>query len=137
MSNNRHRGDFKEMTFKRDGFRCVMCGAPAVDAHHVLDRKLFSDGGYHLDNLASLCGTCHLGAEDTSISVEDIREAAKITVPYLPDGFDKQGRYDKWGNAIRDNGTREQGPLFKDDGARRALGRLIYDGTFVFNEKYL
>ena len=37
--------------------RCVLCDAVAVDAHHVLDRKLYPDGGYYLGNGAAVCST--------------------------------------------------------------------------------
>lgn len=50
------RDDFREFVFKRDNHKCVVCGEPAVDAHHILERRLFHDSGYYLDNGASLCG---------------------------------------------------------------------------------
>ena len=50
------RDDFRELTFQRDGHRCVLCGAPAQDAHHIIERRLFPDGGYYLGNGASVCG---------------------------------------------------------------------------------
>jgi len=41
---------------KRDGFHCVLCGAPAVVADHVVSRR---DGGRdELGNLRSLCRDC-------------------------------------------------------------------------------
>ena len=29
------RDDFRNGTFERDHFQCVVCGLPAVDAHHL------------------------------------------------------------------------------------------------------
>ncbi len=49
------RDDFRNAVFARDNHRCVICGEPAKDAHHILERRLFPDGGYYLNNGASLC----------------------------------------------------------------------------------
>lgn len=127
------RRAFKEATFARDGHACVICGAPAVDAHHILERKLFSDGGYYLSNGSSLCSACHLEAEKTVLSVERIRAACGITAPRLPAGFSPERSYDKWGNEIAADGHRRPGPLFHDEGARKILlqAGFLYDGTFT------
>lgn len=132
------RQSFGQACFDRDTARCVSCGAPAVDAHHILDRKLYKDGGYYLENAASVCGPCHLKAEQTVISVEDLRSACGITRPALPEGFDAPRRYDKWGNEILEDGSRLPGPLFNDDGARKALAMagLLYSGVFPFETLY-
>lgn len=126
------RREFNAAVFARDQHRCVICGLPAVDAHHILDRKLFADGGYALNNGASLCADCHMSAEMTTLSVEEIRAACGITTPHLPAGWDPCLTYDKWGNVIRPDRTRTRGPLFTDDGARRSLAAAgcLYDGTF-------
>ena len=72
------RDEFREGVFKRDSHKCVMCKAPAVDAHHVLDRALLDDGGYYLNNGVSLCSEHHLDAEKTLISCDTLMEAAGI-----------------------------------------------------------
>jgi 5-methylcytosine-specific restriction endonuclease McrA len=42
---------------KRDGYRCVLCGRPARDVHHVHEHAL---GGLDVpDNLISLCAEHH------------------------------------------------------------------------------
>jgi hypothetical protein len=42
----------------RDHWRCVLCGAPATDADHIVPR---SEGGPNtLANLRALCHPCHL-----------------------------------------------------------------------------
>lgn len=103
------REEFKESVFKRDNNKCVMCHAPAVDAHHVLDRKLFTDGGYYLKNGASLCSSCHEKAERDEISVQDILAKTgidKVTGMILPSDLriseDDENvdsiHFDKWGN---------------------------------------
>ena len=30
------RDEFREGVFKRDGHKCVICGQPAKDAHHII-----------------------------------------------------------------------------------------------------
>lgn len=126
------RKTFSAEIFKRDGHKCVLCGAPAVDAHHILDRKLFADGGYYLSNAASVCNPCHLRVEATTVTVEEVRAACGITAPVLPEWLDPSKRYDKWGNEVLADGTRIPGPLFGDDGCRKALqgAGLLWSGIF-------
>ena len=91
---------FKTDVFKRDNGVCVFCELPAVDAHHIVDRSLWEDGGYHLNNGASLCEEHHKQAEDSTLSCEEIRKAAGITSIILPDTLNPKNNYDKWGNNI-------------------------------------
>ena len=127
------RDSFREGVFKRDRNICVTCGAPAVDAHHIIERKLFDDGGYYLSNGSSLCARCHLYAEMTVISVEEIRRSIGIEAFILPECLTVGRSYDKWGNEVLTDGRRVPGPLFDDHGARKILQRagVLYDGTFV------
>jgi len=131
------RGGFRDAVFARDGGACVVCGAPAQDAHHIMERRLFTDGGYYLDNGASLCGEHHLLAETTELSVEDVREAAGIpeSRAVLPEHLYK-GRYDKWGNPILASGLRAKGELFGDPSVRKALGAGGALGLFRDHAKY-
>ena len=69
------RDIFRQQVFERDG-SCVICNGPAEDAHHIMERKLWDDGGYHLDNGAALCSGCHFKAETTLIHIDEIRRAA-------------------------------------------------------------
>jgi hypothetical protein len=59
----RVRAAFAAAVFGRDGHRCVTCGAPAVDPHHITDRNEMPNGGYVAENGISLCGPCHERAE--------------------------------------------------------------------------
>lgn len=115
------RDQFREKVFERDNHKCVVCGAPAVDAHHILERRLFVDGGYYIDNGASVCAEHHMQCEMTVISVEEIRNYANITKPVLPDHFYDDARYDKWGNVVMDNGRRLRGELFEDESVQKVL----------------
>lgn len=91
------RLQFNEQVFKRDKHKCVFCEKPAVDAHHILDRKLWHDGGYYLDNGASVCEECHLKCEQCELSVEEVREACGIKKILTPPGLLTNVSYDKWG----------------------------------------
>lgn len=121
------RDEFREAVFARDGHRCVVCRAPAQDAHHIVERRLFEDGGYDVDNGASLCGSCHMKAETTELSCEDIRRAAGITRVVLPDHLyaDAETPYDKWGNIILPSGRRLPGELFYDGSVQKVLAPYL------------
>lgn len=91
------REQFFEAVMERDRKRCVHCREHAVDAHHLIDRKCFADGGYYEDNGVSLCSKCHLYAEQGLLSPQQLRRCAGITNVVLPDGLDSSLEYDKWG----------------------------------------
>jgi len=93
---------------------------------HIMDRKLFSNGGYYLDNCASVCESHHWAVEKTDISVEDVRKAAGITNIILPEGFDSSKVYDKWGNIILPNGRRQPGPMFFEENVQKILKDKIW-----------
>lgn len=114
-----NRETFKKECFKRDRNKCVFCDKEAVDAHHILDRKLFKDGGYYLDNAASVCSEHHLDCEYTKITVQQVYDACSITTPVLPDGFSPYKIYDKWGNEIVNEYKRIPGPLFNDTAVQK------------------
>jgi 5-methylcytosine-specific restriction endonuclease McrA len=57
------REHFRAVVFTRDNFKCVFCGKPAVDAHHITDRNELKYGGYVLQNGISLCEDDHKKAE--------------------------------------------------------------------------
>lgn len=127
------RDEFRERVLQRDGRRCVICGAREIDgarldAHHLLERRLFSDGGYYELNGATVCDDpgdgslgCHLKAERTLISPEELREAAGIKTALLPSGFDDEARWTKWGDMVHPDGTRAPGPLFAEASVQKVL----------------
>ena len=134
------RDAFREAVFKRDRWKCVFCKDDAQDAHHILERRLWPDGGYYLENGASVCGPCHMRCEDTTYSVEDVRHAAGITKIVVPDQFYPDHIYDKWGNPILEDGRRGKGELFYDESVQKVLGDILslftpyvkYPRTFHF-----
>lgn len=115
------RDAFRAAVFARDGGLCVACKATAQDAHHIIERRLWPDGGYYLDNGASVCGRCHLECERTNISVERVRELAGINRIVLPEHLYHDQLYDKWGNIILQNGMRLRGELFYDESVQKVL----------------
>lgn len=115
------REQFKTLVFKRDKGFCVFCSKPSEDAHHILDRKLWTDGGYYLSNGASVCHEHHWMCEKTDISVEEVRTACKIVDFVLPEGFNKNQIYDKWGNTINKDGSRVPGVMFWEENVLKIL----------------
>lgn len=115
------REDFKKYVFERDNHKCVICGAPAADPHHILERRLFLDGGYYLDNGASVCNEHHYQCETTEISVETLREKCGISNPVIPPHFDEDTVYEKWGGVVLANGMRLRGELFHEEGVQKVL----------------
>ena len=116
------RDEFRETVFERDGHKCVCCPQPATAVHHILERKLFPDGGYLSSNGASLCADCHLKAETNLILPDEIREAAGISEIILPPGFDPSRRHCKWGNSMDEWGNViEHGPLWDSEQYSKAM----------------
>jgi hypothetical protein len=137
------RDAFREAVFKRDGYRCVFCGKRAeetpegkLDAHHIIERRLWSDGGYYIDNGATVCEEHHLECEKTIISVEEVRERAGITKIIVPDQFYPEQSITKWGDYILENGLRSRGELFFDESVQKVLERAGMLDRYVWYTKY-
>lgn len=133
------RDQFREAVFERDNNQCVICGeTEKLDAHHILERRLWDDGGYYLDNGATLCDKgqsgCHMKAEMTILSCEEIREAAGITTTHIPPHLYRDLRFDKWGNIIQPNETRIKGELFHDPSVQKVLK---FSGLLPFFSSYV
>lgn len=121
------RDEFRHWVFARDRHTCLLCGAFNVklDAHHILERRLWPDGGYYLDNGATVCEPCHLKCEQTTVSCEEVRERAGITRVVLPPHLYDDQPYDKWGNPILANGQRLRGELFEDESVQKVLAPVL------------
>lgn len=118
------RQQFREQVLQRDNYRCVVCKStvnPVV--HHILERRLFDDGGYYISNGATVCEEHHLKCETTEISVEEVRTACRITEIIIPEHLynDAEHPIDKWGNIILGNGQRLKGELFHDESVQKIL----------------
>lgn len=117
------RDEFRKAVLDRDRHRCVFCGEePHV--HHIMERRLFSDGGYYLGNGAAVCEKHHKLCEATLISTQEVRDAAGISEVVLPPHLYSDDLYDKWGNIITNEGVgrRLKGELWDDAGVQKALG---------------
>lgn len=115
------RDEFRSRVLARNAGLCVFCSKPAVDAHHIIERRLWPDGGYYLDNGAGVCSEHHLACERTEISVEEVRAACGITRIVVPPHLYPDHRYDKWGNHVLQNGQRLKGELFADESVQKVL----------------
>lgn len=106
------RVEFRRRGFLRTkGMCCVPgCKERAVDAHHIMDRKLWNDGGYYLSNCAPVCGKHHLDCENgvytpaqvtefCGIPLQEVRRPDKLKA--LTNGEYAElfsiGMIDKWG----------------------------------------
>jgi RNA ligase-like protein len=149
------RDEFRAAVFARDRGLCVVCSAPtdstiqraqvwtpsrrevpAVDAHHIVERRLWPDSGYYLDNGASVCGDCHLRAEQTILTCDELRALCGIKRVLLPPHLyvDAEQPYDKWGNPILPNGQRLRGELFDDESVQKVLAPVLH--LFTSRVKY-
>lgn len=137
------REKFRAAVFARDGYRCVVpfcmngpggmrytgfnlgnpneVGTEGIDAHHLLERRLWADGGYHVDNGVTVCSMCHLQAEATLLSVEQLREWAGIHRVIVPDHLYPDVEYTKWGDVVLPDGTCTPGELFYDESVQNIL----------------
>ena len=121
------RNEFREAVFARDGNKCRFCDNPAKDAHHIMERRLFTSpdemGGYSLNNGISVCAEHHLECEKTNITVEDCLDAIglKFNNRLTPSHLYPDQPYDKWGNPIMSDGTRIKGELFYDESVQKIL----------------
>lgn len=125
------REEFKTQVFARSRGKCVFCNAPAADAHHILERKLFDNGGYYLNNGAAVCEDDHWKCETTEHSVDDVRLAAGIVFTVVPKSLYTAVKLDKWGNRVWPSGMRTWGPLADDTGARKALAHGGFLGLMM------
>jgi hypothetical protein len=104
---NTVRSAFRDAVFTRDKYTCIVpgCGRPAVDAHHIIERALWTDpaeqGGYFKENGASLCAIHHIDAEKGYLTPTALRHYAGISKVYLPKGFDPALDYTKWGAVLK------------------------------------
>lgn len=136
------REQFREQALTRDGHRCVWCGRTdrPLDVHHIIERRLFRHGGYHLANAATLCDDredgCHTHAERTLISPDALRARIGISVTALPEALYHDVTYTKWGDPVHEDGTRSPGPLFWDASVQRILEEGGVLGRYDTRVKY-
>lgn len=127
------RDVWRDAVLRRDGVRCVVCGRAGdqvgLSAHHLVERRLWPDGGYYLDNGATVCDdpaedgglSCHRRAEGNAITPDDLRAMAGIATVLLPPHLAVDDIYDKWGSPLLRDGTWGMGELFWEEPVQRAL----------------
>jgi len=112
------RSIFREEVFDRDDGKCVVptCNSDAADAHHIIERKLWDNGGYISDNGASVCSRHHHLAEANAIPPQAFWRWIDVTDVPLPETITGQNgvtrvdlsdsskspkvAYDKWGEPL-------------------------------------
>ena len=124
------RKNFRLHVLGRDKYKCVVCGScRSLCPHHLLERRLFAKDehfGYIPDNGVTVCNEHHLEAEQTIISVQELRDRAGIRDMIVPQCLDPDKIYDKWGNEILENGRRKKGPLFDDESVQKVLKDILH-----------
>lgn len=95
------REKFRNDVLNRDHQKCIICSeTEKLTAHHIIDRSLFENGGYYIDNGITLCESCHIKAENGTYTCDELRYKAQISEIIVPDGFDNSKVIDKWGNLL-------------------------------------
>jgi len=131
------RDEFRRRVLARDKNTCVSCGKTEdVVVHHLLERRLWPDGGYYEDNGVSLCPDCHLLAEKTLLGPDELREKAGITETLIPEGLDDEATYTKWGDIAWPDGTRSPGPLFYEEPVQKMLTSAGLLDSYIKRFKY-
>ena len=57
----------REEALIRDNHKCVVCGKPATQVHHIHLRSKRKDLIYEINNLVSLCDRCHRHQSDENL----------------------------------------------------------------------
>lgn len=106
------REEFKKYGFARTNGKCCIpgCCKDAIDAHHIMDRSLWSDGGYYLSNCAPVCNEHHIDCEKglytpieltryCNIDLQDVKKPDKLNYIYNEEYLDyfENEIINKWG----------------------------------------
>jgi hypothetical protein len=103
------RDQFRTVAVDRDGGECVVpwCDAPVTEdpdgpgeVHHIIERRLWDDGGYLPDNGASVCNVHHRYAEENVIPPQSFWRWVGVEDPPLP-GQIEDMNVDKWGESLK------------------------------------
>lgn len=142
MSQN--RSQFREEVFARENNTCIVpwCSNKADDAHHILERSLWNNGGYISQNGVGVCNKHHKYAEESEIPPQAFYQWIGITDPELPETVSSKF-CDKWGksfdtpphpdlrNHIKYQSTRHALPLYWYDSETTAKERIEHDDTGI------
>jgi len=93
------RHEFRDRCFERDDQTCVVpwCSTSADEVHHIIERSLWDDEGYYLENGVSVCNFHHRQAENDLIPPHAFWRWLDVT-PITPHGYG--AAITKWGEAL-------------------------------------
>lgn len=57
----------RNQVLERDHYKCIVCGQPATQVHHIHLRSKRKDLMYEKNNLVSLCNRCHNHQSDENL----------------------------------------------------------------------
>lgn len=140
------REEFRVAVFERDNNTCIIpwCDETADDAHHIIERDLWENGGYIPKNGASVCNKHHKYAESNDIPPQAFWSWLDIENPVLPESIETI-HIDKWGEPfeappwkdlrerIKYQSTRHLLPLYWYDEKTVAEKRIEHDDTGLEN----
>lgn len=115
------RQDFREACVERDGGECLVpsCDRDVTaspdgpgEVHHIIERKLWHDGGYIPDNGACVCNPHHRLAEENVIPPQAFWRWADVQDPPLPKSLEHT-YVDKWGDEVASPAWKEHRDYIK------------------------
>lgn len=101
MTTNNNRKQFRHDCKERDKHECIIpwCNNSPDEVHHIIERRLWDEGGYIKNNGASVCNKHHRYAEENHIPPQAFwlwADVAPADIP-LPDQLDTID-VNKWGD---------------------------------------
>lgn len=134
MSNNQQRKQFRRNVFERDNNTCLVpwCENKADDAHHILERDLWDDGGYIVENGASVCNKHHQYAETNDIPPQAFYMWANIDDPKLPSQIETVD-VNKWGDTFEQPPHQDLRENIKYQSTRHMLPLYWHDDSVASN----
>lgn len=130
------RQKFREQCRDRDNNECIVpwCDGSAEDVHHIIERKLWDDGGYIPNNGASVCNYHHRHAEKNNIPPQAFWMWAGIENPPLPGSVDSAD-VDKWGESFETPPGQDKREYAKYQSSRHMLPLYWHDEETVAKER--
>lgn len=69
--------EIRNQVLMRDEYKCIVCGKPATQVHHIHLRSKRKDLMYEMNNLVSICSKCHFH-KSTELYEEQTKIIAKV-----------------------------------------------------------
>lgn len=130
-----NRSQFRENCFERDSQTCIVpwCSRDALDAHHIIERSEWNNGGYIENNGASVCSPHHKAAEKNLIPPQAFWFWLGIDEPVTPEGMSYN--VDKWGDKFDTPPWEEYRDRIKYPSTRHLLPLYWYDKETTAKER--